>query len=272
MMSISQINETESIQAELQELQDTQEELVEAQQNSVWSGGWARTIGLASVVSIALGGFNDSVDAIEKIVDFGLSQMTDIPSHKKLEKIYIRASAVLLDETFGAPVYIKRSSSNDVIKYYQDENFIISAISRDNAIVAYLVFPNEGFLPETIEHAGGTQMFDNNFNAIESVNEIRASFARTGNYYIEENNGGEFGFLYSSISGVSEFISPLSPTSQKSLSDVADALMLDENLAESVQSLRSNTKPNFFGYSTLGLGPLEDAILSNTEYRLINKI
>ncbi len=268
-MSTEQLTEGQKeIQDELQELQDTQEELLEAQKK----GGWARTIGLISVISIALGGFNDSFEAVEKMIDFGLSQMTDIPSHKKLDKIYIRSSADILDETFGAPVYIKRSSNDDVIKYYQDDNFILSAISQDDAIAAYLVFPNDGFVPDTIEHAGGNQLFENNFNAIESVNEIRASYARTGNYYIEENNGGEFSFLYSSISGVSEFVSPMSEGSKKLLSEVTDALMMEENVSEKVQSLRLHTKPNFYGYSTLGIGALEDAILSDTEYRLINKI
>ena len=256
------------IQDELKELQDNQESLLEAQSK----GNLARTIGLLSVVSIALGGFNDSFDALEKMFDFGLSQMTDIPSHRKLERIYIRSSAEALDQTFGAPVYIKRASTNDVIKYYQDDNFILSAITRDNAIVAYLVFPNEGFAPETLEHAGGSEFFSQTFSSIESVNEIRASFARTGNYYIEENNGGEFGYLYSSISGASEFISPMSQDNRKLLSEVVDALTMDENIVESVQSLRSNAKPNFYGYSTLGVGALEEAVLSNTEYRLIHKI
>lgn len=255
------------IQEELQELQDTQESLLEEQKK----GGIARTIGLVSVISIALGGFNDSFDAIEKMVDFGLSQMTDIPSHRKLDKIYIRSSAEILDQTFGAPVYIKRASTDDVIKYYQDDNFILSAITRDNAIVAYLVFPDKGFEPETLEHAGGSELFSQPFRSIESVNEVRASFARTGNYYIEENNGGEFGYLYSSISGSSEFISPMSQENRKLLSEVVDALTMDENVVESVQSLRANAKPNFYGYSTLGLGALEEAILSNIEYHLINK-
>ena len=256
------------IQEELQELQDTQESLLEEQKK----GGIARTIGLVSVISIALGGFNDSFDALEKMFDFGLSQMTDIPSHRKLDKIYIRSSAETLDQTFGAPVYIKRASTDDVIKYYQDDNFILSAITRDNAIVAYLVFPNEGFAPETLEHAGGSEFFSQTFSSIESVNEIRASFAKTGNYYIEENNGGEFGYLYSSISGASEFISPMSQENRKLLSEVVDALTMDDNIVESVQSLRKNAKPNFYGYSTLGVGALEEAILSNTEYRLIHKI
>ncbi|MDD1823053.1 hypothetical protein LRP52_12700 [Photobacterium sp. ZSDE20] len=255
------------IQEELQELQDTQESLLEEQKK----GGIARTIGLVSVISIALGGFNDSFDALEKMFDFGLSQMTDIPSHRKLDKIYIRSSAETLDQTFGAPVYIKRATTNDVIKYYQDDNFILSAITRDNAIVAYLVFPNEGFAPETLEHAGGSDFFSHTFSAIESVNEIRASFARTGNYYIEENNGGEFGYLYSSISGVSEFVSPMTEKSKTLLAEVVDSLTMDENVAENVGALRMSTSPNFYGYSTLGVGALEEAILSNTEYRLIRK-
>ncbi|UPR48530.1 hypothetical protein ITG13_04900 [Vibrio cyclitrophicus] len=255
------------IQEELQELQDTQESLLEEQKK----GGIARTIGLVSVISIALGGFNDSFDALEKMFDFGLSQMTDIPSHRKLDKIYIRSSAETLDQTFGAPVYIKRATTNDVIKYYQDDNFILSAITRDNAIVAYLVFPNEGFAPETLEHAGGSDFFSHSFSAIESVNEIRASFARTGNYYIEENNGGEFGYLYSSISGVSEFVSPMTKESKALLAEVVDSLTMDEYVAENVGALRMSTIPNFYGYSTLGVGALEEAILSNTEYRLIHK-
>ncbi|MEZ8020366.1 ETEC_3214 domain-containing protein [Vibrio splendidus] len=256
-----------NIQKDIQELQDTQESLLEEQKK----GGIARTIGLVSVISIALGGFNDSFDALEKMFDFGLSQMTDIPSHRKLDKIYIRSSAETLDQTFGAPVYIKRATTNDVIKYYQDDNFILSSITRDNAIVAYLVFPDEGFVPETLEHAGGSDFFNQPFNAIESVNDIRASFARTGNYYIEENNGGEFGYLYSSISGASEFISSMTEGNRKLLAEVVESLTMDENVVESVQSLRLNAKPNFYGYSTLGVDALEEAILSNTEYRLIHK-
>lgn len=202
--------------------------------------------------------------------DFGLSQMTDIPSHRKLDKIYIRSSAETLDQTFGAPVYIKRATTNDVIKYYQDDNFILSAITRDNAIVAYLVFPNEGFAPETLEHAGGSDFFSHSLVLLRVLMRS-ASFARTGNYYIEENNGGEFGYLYSSISGVSEFVSPMTKESKALLAEVVDSLTMDENVAENVGALRMSTIPNFYGYSTLGVGALEEAILSNTEYRLIHK-
>lgn len=232
---------------------------------------WTRTIALASVVSIALGGFNDTFDALDKMTNFGLSQLTDIPSHNKLERVYIRASSGVLDETFGSPVYIKKSSSGDTIKYYSDKKFILSAITRDDAIVAFLIFPNEGFQPNTLEHAGGNSFFEQPLNKIESVNDIRSSYARTGNYYIEENNGGNFGYLYSSISGFSEFLLPLSNENRKRLSDLADAQMLDENVITTIEDIRKNIKPNFYGYSTLNLATLEDAILSNSEYRLINK-
>ncbi|PSV48234.1 ETEC_3214 domain-containing protein [Photobacterium indicum] len=232
---------------------------------------WAKSIALASVVSIALGGFNDTFEALEKIADFSLSQLTDIPSHHKLERIYIRASSDVLNETFGAPVYIKRSSSDDVIKYYLDEQFILSAITRDDAIVAFLVFPNKGFQPTTLEHAGGELFFEQPLDNIESVNDVRSSYARTGIYYIEENNGGDFGYLYSSISGFSEFLMPSSVDDKKRLSNLTDAQMLDENVIETIKDIRKNIKPNFYGYSTLSLATLEDAILSNSEYRLIHK-
>ena len=232
---------------------------------------WARGIALASIISIALGGFNDTFDAVEKMVDLGLSQLTDIPSHNKLEHIYIRASSDILDETFGAPVYIKRSSSDDVIKYYLDKQFILSAITHDDAIVAFLVFPNDGFQPDTFEHAGGEAFFKQSLSHIESVNDVRSSYARTGNYYIEENNGGDFGYLYSSISGFSEFLKPLSSNEQTLLSNLSDAQMLDGNIVKATESIRKQINPNFYGYSTLNLTTLEDAILSNSEYQLINK-
>lgn len=269
MMSENQTTDAQKeIQEELQELQDTQEELLQAQKK----GGIARTIGLVSVISIALGGFNDSFEAMEKIVEFGMSQMTDIPSHRKLDRVYIRASADVLDEAFGAPVYIKRSTSGDVIKYYLDDQFVLSAITQDDAIVAYLVFPNEGFEPDTLEHAGGDVIFSKAFDNIEGVNDIGASYARTGNYYLEENTGGEFGFLYASISGYSEFISPMDNKNRSLLSNVVEAQMLEENVIESIQSLRAAVKPNFYGYSTLALSSIEEAILTNTEYKLIHKI
>ncbi|MDB1124185.1 ETEC_3214 domain-containing protein [Vibrio algarum] len=239
---------------------------------SVVKDKWTRTIGLVSLVSIALGGFNDTMEALEKIYNISLSQLTDIPSRNKLSKIYIRASESVLDENFGAPVYIKRSSSDEIIKYYLDDNYLLSSITKDDAIVAYLVFPSQGYEPDTVEHAGQENLFGQPFSKIESINEVRASFARTGNYYIEENNGGQFGFLYSSVSGYSEFLNPMTAQEQKLLSDVVDAQMFEDKLVESVESFRKNMSPNFFGYTTLGLASLEEAILSISEYKLIHKI
>ncbi|MFC1236403.1 ETEC_3214 domain-containing protein [Vibrio sp. F74] len=233
---------------------------------------WTRTIGLVSLVSLALGSFNDTMEALEKIYNISLSQLTDIPSRNKLSKIYIRASASVLDENFGAPVYIKRSSSDEIIKYYLDDNYLLSAITSDDAIVAYLVFPSLGYEPNTVEHAGQEDLFKQSFSTIESINEVRASYARTGNYYMEENNGGQFGFLYSSVSGFSEFLSPMDSNEKKLLSDVVDAQMFEDKLVESVESFRENMTPNFFGYTTLGLASLEEAVLSITEYKLILKI
>lgn len=76
---------------------------------------WGKVIALVSIVAIALGSFNDSMDALEKIYDFSLAQFTDIPSQDKLDKVYVRASASVLDETLGAPVYLKRSGAGDTI-------------------------------------------------------------------------------------------------------------------------------------------------------------
>nr|WP_305809826.1 hypothetical protein [Photobacterium kishitanii] len=70
---------------------------------------WAKIIAFFSIVAIAFGGLNDTIDAVDKIYNITLSQFTDIPSHNKLSKIYVRASEELLDDTFGAPSYIKKN-------------------------------------------------------------------------------------------------------------------------------------------------------------------
>ncbi len=133
---------SKDIQEELQELQDAQESLLEEQKK----GGLARTIGLVSVISIALGGFNaDSFDGLEKDVRLWPSQMTDIPSHRKArENIYIRSSSWSFDQTFMHQYIYKTFKQWWCDLAYQDDNFIpFKIIIRDNAIVAYLVFPDE---------------------------------------------------------------------------------------------------------------------------------
>jgi len=232
---------------------------------------WGQAIALVSVVAIALGSFNDSTDALEKIYDFSLSQFTDIPSQEKLAKIYVRASADVLDETLGAPVYIKRSTDGDLIKYFQDQRFILSAVIKDDAIAAYLVFPNDGFAPDTTLSAGGSDLLTTPFNEQEGVSDLRASLSRITTYYIEENTGGEFSNLYSSVSGYSEFDQQLLNTQHQLLETLVDDLTLGDDVTKAAQAVRQSLTPNFYGYSSLGLSALEDAILTKSEYQLISQ-
>ncbi len=230
---------------------------------------WGKLIALVSLVAIALGSFNDSMDALEKIYDFSLSQFTDIPSQDKLSQIYIRGSSGVLDETFGAPIYIKRSSAGDTIKYYRDDRFILSAVVKDEAIAAYLVFPLAGFAPDTSLSAGGEQLLNRPFSAQENVTDLRASLSRSISYYVEENTDGVFGNLYTSISGFSEFEQELAPQQRTLLTRLVDNLMLGEGIVEAAQDLRENFTPNFYGYNRLSLVDIEDAILTKSEFRLI---
>nr|QIH43273.1 hypothetical protein G5S32_13855 [Vibrio ziniensis] len=232
---------------------------------------WGRAIALVSLVAIALGSFNDSTDALEKIYDFSLSQFTDIPSQEKLAKVYVRASADVLDEALGAPVYIKRSADGDLIKYYQDGRFVLSAVIKDDAIAAYLVFPNEGFTPNTKLSAGGEDLLSTPFSDQEGVSDLRASLSRILTYYIEENTGGEFNNLYTSVSGYSEFQQELTGEQHQLLESLVDAFTLGDDVTDSAQALRQAMKPNFYGYSSLGLSALEDAILTKSEYQLIQQ-
>lgn len=230
---------------------------------------WGKVIALVSIVAIALGSFNDSMDALEKIYDFSLAQFTDIPSQNKLDKVYVRASASVLDETLGAPVYLKRSGAGDAIKYYQDDRFVLSAVIKDDAIAAYLVFPSGGFLPDTSKSAGGSDLLRSHFGDQEGVSDLRAALSRMLTYYIEENTGGEFSTLYNSVSGYSDFATGLSEQQRAQLSRLVDDMLLGDDVTDAAQTLRHNLTPNFYGYSTIGLSALEDAILTKSEFRLI---
>lgn len=232
---------------------------------------WAKMIALVSIVAIALGGLNDTLDAIDKVTDIVLSKFTDIPSQSNLEKIYIRASADVLEETFGAPVYMKTSYTGNVIRYYKDNRFIISAIVKEGYIAAYLVFPDQSFTPNTFEHAGGEALLSVPLAAQESVSELKANVSTTITYYIEANPAGTFSNLYASISGYSQFLGPLDPQSKQQLFKLAEELVLDDLSTTTIESVRQKLVPNFFGYSTLSLVTLEQAVLSQSEYRLINK-
>ncbi|MGS0676359.1 ETEC_3214 domain-containing protein [Shewanella sp. 0m-4] len=233
-------------------------------------GKLARIIALVSLVAIALGGFNDTTDALVKIYDFSLSKFTDIPSQDKLDKIYIRASSDILEENLGAPVYIKHTYNGDVIKYYRDDRFILSAISKDGAISAYLVFPEAGFSADTLVSAGGHDLLTTSFSQQESVNDIRATLSKTITYYIEENTSGDFSNLYSSVSGYSELNTTLNAEKRATLAKLVDGMLLGENISAPAIAVREQFTPNFYGYSTLGLGALEEAILTQSEFRLIN--
>lgn len=232
---------------------------------------WAKIIAFVSIIVIALGGVNDSWDAIEKLSNFTLAQFTDIPSKNNLSRVYIRASEDVLDETFGAPVYLKKTVSGDVIKYYDDKRFILSAVTQDGAISAFLVFPKEGFRPDTAEHAGGENLLAQMMSNIESVDDIRVNYSRSISYYIEVNPAGDFSNLYSSVAGFSEFNEPLNDQKRALLSELSEGLMLGDDITESVMEFRNTAVPNFYGYSIQGLEVLENAILTLTEYRLITK-
>lgn len=233
---------------------------------------WGRIVAIVSLVAIALGGFNDTMDAVEKIYDFSLSQLTDIPSQNKLDKIYIRASSDSLEENFGAPIYIKKSYSGEVIQYYRDDRFILSTISKDDAIAAYLVFPRSSFNPDTSASSGGDDLLSTPFEHQEGVSDIKASVSRSVTYYIEENSAGEFSNLYSSVAGYTEIDEILDNTKRILLSSLTDKQVLgDDDISVEISAIRKHLAPNFYGYSNLGLSSLEEAILTKSEYALINK-
>lgn len=234
---------------------------------------WKVFIPWISLVAIALGQINDTWDGVLKIWEFGQSTMSDEPSRNRLNKIYINADSGILEETLGSPVYTKQLQNGDIVTYYKDRNFILSAISKDNIIAAFLVFPQEGFTPNTSEHAGGTIYIGMPFDKSTEFVDSYLNVARIGSYYIEEISGGKFDLLYSSVGGVSEYLGQFSPKQSETLTELNSQMLLGEDYQETLKTLRHQFTPNFFGYSSIGTEELEQAILTYLEYELLtNKI
>lgn len=223
------------------------------------------------VLIIAVSQFNDAIDMGSKGWDLFISNFSDRPSNDRLSKVYVRASSGVLDETFGSPVYKKQSEGETEIKYYKDGKFILSAITSNGTVDAFLVFPQPGFEANTKEHAGGESYLDNNFSGTTNPMTAMSNIARSGNYYLEEAEGGRYEMLYSSVGGYSEYLSPLSNIQLQKLAKFNDQLMMEEDTTQSITALRAQIKPNFYGYSTVDIAELEPAILTRLEYELLTK-
>ncbi|WP_171309331.1 ETEC_3214 domain-containing protein [Vibrio splendidus] len=225
---------------------------------------------LAIIALIIAGGqFNDAIDMGSKGWDLLISNFSDAPSNERLSKVYIRASSGILEETFGSPVYTKMSNGEVQIKYYKDSKFILSAITSNDTIDAFLIFPKPGFVADVNYHAGSATYLETNFVNSTAEQDAISNIARSGNYYIEEAEGGRYELLYSSVGGYSEYLSPLSAQQLKLLADFNDKLMMEENTKDSLTKLRREIRPNFYGYTTVDLESLAPAILTKLEYELI---
>ncbi len=219
---------------------------------------------------IAAGQFNDAIDMTGKTWDLFVSNFSDTPSNERLSKIYIRASSGILEETFGYPVYTKFSNGKTEVKYYKDSKFILSAVTSNGVIDAFLVFPQPGFVPEIKNHAGREDYLNVSFARSTEPLEVSSSIARSGNYYIEEASGGRYELLYNSVGGYSEYLSSLSKSHLKLLAEFHDKLMMEENIDSTLVNLREQISPNFYGYSAIGIDDLTQAILTKLEYELIS--
>lgn len=226
---------------------------------------------IGAVCAISIGQFNDTIDMVQKGSEALFSTFSDTPSNNRLSNIYIRASSDVLDETFGAPVYTKYSDGKTAIKYYKDDNFLLSAVTSNGIIDAYLVFPEAGFVPATEEHAGGENYLNEHFSDSTTPVTAISNLARSGNYYIESSDGGRYQLLYTSVGGYSEYLSSLTGEQTIKLAKFNDQLMMEEDVEASLEQVRANISPNFYGYSTVDLAILESAILTRLEYELISK-
>ena len=239
-------------------------ELVDKIKNKLPTG-----IVIASVFSLAIGQFNDTIDVANKVYGYVLSTFTDISSNEKLDKIYINASSELLKETFGPAIYIKRSTGDLHIKYYRDKNYLLSAIIENKGIAAFLIFPINGYIPSMHLHAASKGYQSKAFDLYPETLNNYSNIANIGSYYIEEIQGGQFHLLYKSISGSSNYIGKYSDLDYKVLTKFNDTSMMEEDTTLSLQKVRETLKPNFYGYSKIELLQLSQAILSASEFKML---
>ena len=236
-----------------------------------WKAKVPKSLLTVSILAIAIGQVNDTLDVLNKSYNYVLSTFTDIPSNNKLKNIYINASAELLNSAFGSPVYIKDTAENLQIKYYRDSKFLLSSITQNNGVVAFLVFPIEGYIPQMQAHAASQGYGNRNFNAFSEMVVSHSNVANIGSYYIEDIQGGEFDLLYKSVLGSSDYLSNFSDNDYKVLIKFNDRTMMEEDVTSSLKTLRETLKPNFYGYSKVELSILEQAILSASEYRMLTQ-
>lgn len=236
-----------------------------------WKSKIPKSVLTASILAIAIGQVNDTLDVLNKSYNLVLSVFTDIPSDKKLSHIYINASANILSETFGSPVYIKKTTESIQVNYYRDSNYLLSAITENNGIVAFLVFPIDGYVPEMQSHTASEGYDDKSFDTYSEVMDSHSNIANIGSYYIEEIRGGQFDLLYKSVVGSSDYLGKYSDTDYKVLIKFNDQLMMEEDLSESLKAVRETLKPNFYGYSKISLSQLEQGILSASEYKMLTQ-
>lgn len=237
-----------------------------------WKSKLPKSVISVSILAIAIGQINDTLDVLDKGTDFILSTFTDVPSNRKLDSIYINASSELLGETFGAPVYIKSTINNIKINYYRDPNYLISAITENDGITAFLVFPIDGYVPNIRLHTAHEGYSGKTFSAYHDVLNSHANIANIGSYYIEDIQGGQFDLLYKSVSGSSDYLGKFSDKDYKVLMKFYDQAMMEEDVSKSLKTLRTTLKPNFFGYSKVELSTLEQAILSASEYKMLTQV
>lgn len=64
-------------------------------------------------------------------------------------------------------------------------------------------------------------------------------------------------------------LSNLSKNQVQLLATFNDKLMMEEDTSSALIKLRQHIKPNFYGYSAVGLADLAPAILTKLEYELI---
>ena len=236
-----------------------------------WKRKLPASIVTISLLSIAIGQFNDTIVVVDTSYKFVLSTFTDIPSNNKLDKLYINASSTLLEETFGAPVYIKTSSDGVKVKYYRDKNYLLSAISENNAIVAFLIFPIDGYVPNMRFHAAKEGYQDQTFSLYAKASNVYSNTANIGSYYIEEVQGGQYDLLYKSISGSSDALEKYSDKNYRILIKFNEKMIMEEDITTSLNDLRHTLKPNFYGYSKVELATIQQGILSNLEYKMLTQ-
>ncbi|QIZ78378.1 ETEC_3214 domain-containing protein [Ferrimonas lipolytica] len=225
---------------------------------------------------IGFGAWNDTKDLSINLYEGALAHFTHKHEFNHLNQLHIGNYLPYAETIFGTPLMVKDSQQDPAIqfRYYPKDKYLLILMTKQNRIEGYLVQSNEiaddfkltgPFNPQLpfLDKALGEQPFssfefqDNGFQ-FDSHNLT---------YFMEKRALGAQGLDLNLYLGVSDY----PQSNQNLLSSIGaldKAVMLDEETETlaTINTLRADFSPNFYGLSKLSDQVVAESLLTKYEF------